>query len=74
MLEPNNKQTVTPNKTNKLILTTLNKRTSPAIHYHTNNRVHVLTEPCTYKRETLLIKSNTITQLNDMLKVKNVNL
>lgn len=63
-----------PGEHGELIVTTLDKRASPAIRYRTGDRVLVLPGPCPCGRETLLVESGTVGRYDDMLKVKGVSL
>lgn len=74
VLEPGGDEPVAPGGTGELVVTTLDKRASPAIRYRTGDRVRLLDAPCPCGRETRLIEAGTVGRLDDMLKVKGVNL
>ena len=74
ILEPGGEEPVERGATGELVVTTLDKRAAPAIRYRTGDRVRRLERPCPCGRETELIESGTIGRLDDMLKVKGVNL
>lgn len=74
VLEPGSDEPVAPGGTGELVVTTLDKQASPTIRFRTGDRVRLLEGRCPCGRETALIESGTIGRLDDMLKVKGVNL
>lgn len=74
VLEPDGDTPVERGAIGELVITTLDKRATPAIRYRTGDRVRRLERPCPCGRETELIECGTIGRLDDMLKVKGVNL
>jgi phenylacetate-CoA ligase len=72
--DPESGRPTVPGEMGELIVTTLDKRASPAIRYRTGDRVTLVEGPCPCGRETMLIESGTVGRYDDMLKVKGVNL
>lgn len=73
VLHPDSHEPVAAGETGELVVTTLDKRASPAIRYRTGDRVRLLAGPCPCGRDTLLIESGTVGRYDDMLKVKGAN-
>jgi phenylacetate-CoA ligase len=74
VLDPETDEPVQPGETGELIVTTLDKRASPAIRFRTRDRIRLLAERCPCGRETTIFESGTIGRYDDMLKVKGSNI
>ncbi len=75
VLDPETDQPVRPGETGEAVITMLVREASPVIRFRTRDRVRLLpSEACPCGRQTIALEAGTIGRLDDMLKVKGMNI
>jgi phenylacetate-CoA ligase len=75
VVDPETGHPVAPGEAGEVVLTTLRRQASPTIRFRTRDLVRLLPhDGCPCGRQTVAIEAGTIQRLDDMIKVKGMNI
>lgn len=74
VLDPETGLPVAPGQSGEMVITTLTRDAFPIVRFKSNDKVHVVDEPCPCGRQFLALEAGTVARYDDMMKVRGQNL